>query len=114
MKPDYATMGMVLGAFIILLQAALLIITIWDRLRRKPSIDQTLLDYVRREEFTEHCKHNDDITKQLFTLLREQATAATEKVTDLHKDLSLWQRGIAYQIGSLDGRVDKIERKPPA
>lgn len=113
MKPDYATMGMVLGAIIILLQAALLVISIWDRLRRKPSIDTTLLDYVRRQEFTAHCQHNEDVVKQLFGLLREQAAAMAQGVTDLHRDLAEWQRGIAYQIGSLDGRVDKIERKTP-
>jgi hypothetical protein len=113
MKPDYATMGMVLGAIIVLLQAALLVISIWDRLRRKPSIDQTLLDYVRRKEFTDHCRHNEDVTKELFTLLRDQTASMANNVTNMRKDLAEWQRAIAYQIGNLDGRVDKIERKPP-
>ena len=111
MKPDYATIGIVVGALIILLQLTSLIINIWYRLRRNPTIDQTLQNYVRREEFSEHCKDNTDLMGQIFNLLRDQQTATTDSIKSLSKDLSEWQRGIAYQIGSLDGRVDKVERK---
>ncbi len=113
MKPDYATVGMVLASIFVLLQAALVVLSIWEKLKRKPSIDQTLLYYVRREEYAEHVKRNDDITKELFTLLRNETANMASSMTDLKRDLGEWQRGMAYQIGSMDGRMDKIERKPP-
>ena len=112
MTLDPAMQWTVLLTISAMMSLALVVINIWDRLRRKPSIDQTLLYYLRREEYTEHCKQNDAVTKELFTLLREQSASMGTSVTNLHKDLGEWQRGIAYQIGCLDGRVDKIERNP--
>ncbi len=112
MRPDYVTLGAVMVAIYFLLQVASLVVSIWQRTRRSPSVDVSLQEYVRRREFEEHCKRNEDVTGQLFDLLREQQREMVHGVEGMRKDLAEWQKVISYQLGALDGRVHTVERKP--
>ena len=59
---DYYSIGMVLVSLIAILNLANVAINIWAKTRRKPPIDVTLQDYVRRSEFD---KLREDIQKKI-------------------------------------------------
>lgn len=112
MTPDYATIGIALAAIFFLLQVASLIITIWQRLRRQPSIDTTLRDYTLKADFDRHCENNDMVIGQLFDLQRQQTENVSKEIKELSTHLSAWQNGVSHQIGRLDGRISSMENKP--
>ena len=112
MRPDYATIGIVLASLFFILQVASLIITIWQRLRRQPPIDQTLRDYVLKREFEKHVESNERVQTQLFDLQRAQTQHVGDEIKGLRESLSTWQNGVAPQIGNMEGRIASMERKP--
>lgn len=112
MRPDYATIGIVLASLFFILQVASLIITIWQRLRRQPPIDQTLRDYVLKREFEKHVESNERVQTQLFDLQRAQTQHVGDEIKGLRESLSTWQNGVSQQIGNMEGRIASIERKP--
>lgn len=112
MRPDYATIGIVLASIFFLLQVALIIITIWQRLRRQPPIDQTLRDYVLKREFEKHVESNERVQTQLFDLQRAQTQHVGGEIKGLRESLSNWQNGVCQQIGNMEGRIASMERKP--
>ena len=109
MRPEYAQIGLVLASVFFLLQVVSIIITIWQRLRRNPPIDQTLADYVKRREFELHCTQNDGVQKQLFELQRTQTKDVGDEIRGFKDSLSAWQGGISHQIGRIDGRLSSME-----
>jgi hypothetical protein len=111
MRPDYTTIGIVLAAIFFLLQVALIIITIWQRLRRQPSIDQTLLKYVLKDEFDKHVLKNDAIEDKLFDLQRKATEDIGKEIKSMSSSLTQWQLGVSHQMGRLDGRVDSMEQR---
>lgn len=112
MRPDYSTIGIVLAAIFFLLQVALIIITIWQRLRRQPPIDQTLQNYLLKSDFEKHCDWDRQVTGQLFDLLRDQTRHVGNEIKELSESLSTWQNGVSQQIGNMEGRIAAMERKP--
>ncbi len=111
MRPDYATIGIVLASIFFLLQVVAIIITIWHKLRRQPTIDQTLKDYVLKADFDIHCKRNDDIEKELFALQRKATEDIGREIKNMSSSLTQWQLGVSHQMGRLDGRVDSMENR---
>ena len=111
MRPDYATIGIVLASLFFILQVASLIITIWQRLRRQPPIDQTLRDYVLKEEFQKHCESNERVQTELFNLQRAQTQHVGDEIKGLRESLGSWQNGVSQQIGNMEGRIAAMERK---
>ena len=112
MSPDYTTIGVVLASMFFLLQVMSLIITIWQRLRRQPPIDQTLRDYVLKREFEKHCESNERVLTELFNLQRDQTRHVGDEIKGLRESLSTWQNGVSQQIGNMEGRIAAMERKP--
>lgn len=110
MRPDYATIGIVLASIFFLLQVASIIITIWRGLRRTPPIDQTLKDYTLKEDFDRHCDNNDKILGQLFNLQRTATESVGNEIKQMNSNLSVWQNGVSHQIGSLEGRISSMEQ----
>ena len=91
MTPDYATVGMVIGALIIILQAASLVVGIWSRLRRQPPIDRELANFVKRDEFS-----------KLAEQMREDVGKLSELIRNNTRELGEWRCGIERQIGRLE------------
>ena len=93
------TTGTVLtfGGIILLLQIANMAVNIFAKLRRSPPIDQTLRDYVRRDEFD---KLRDELRRtdaKLFDLAREN----TDRIATL-------QASISTQLGRLESSVSTL------
>ena len=107
---DYYSIGMVLVSLIAIFNLANVAINIWAKTRRKPPIDVTLQDYVRRDELEklredidtlrEETRDND---RQIFDLLRQQQARNMESITRLTEQLASWQRGMERQIGRIEG-----------
>ena len=109
MRPDYASIGLVLACIFFLLQVASLIITIWQRLRRQPPIDQTLREYTLKKDFDRHCENNDKVIGQLFDLQRTTTENIGNEIKDMNTNLSTWQHGVSHQIGKLEGQISSME-----
>lgn len=112
MRPDYATIGIVLASLFFILQVASLIITIWQRLRRQPPIDQTLSHYLLKSDFDRHVESNERIQTELFNLQRESTKHVGEEIKGMRESLYTWQNGVSQQIGNMEGRIAAMERKP--
>lgn len=83
-----------LGGVYLLSQTAYVLVGIWARFRRSPPIDQTLQNYVRRDEFD---KLRDELRRtdaKLFDLVR----AVTDRAAS-------FQQGIAMQLGRIDSAL---------
>lgn len=100
---DYYSIGMALVSLIAILNLANVAINIWAKTRRKPPIDVTLQDYVRRSEFDKLREEMRDNDRQIFELLRRQQTRNMESITRLSDQLAAWQRGMERQIGRIEG-----------
>ena len=100
---DYYSIGMVLVSLIAILNLANVAINIWAKTRRKPPIDMTLQDYVRRDEFDKLREEMRDNDRQIFELLRQQQARNMESITRLTEQLASWQRGMERQIGRIEG-----------
>lgn len=100
---DYYSIGMVLVSLIAILNLANVAVNIWAKTRRRPPIDQTLRDYVRRDEFEKLREEMRDNDRQIFDLLRRQQTRNMESITRLSDQLAAWQRGMERQIGRIEG-----------
>ncbi len=100
---DYYSIGMVLVSLIAILNLANVAINIWAKTRRKPPIDVTLQDYVRRDEFDKLREETRDNVRQIFDLLRQQQARNMESITRLTEQLASWQRGMERQIGRIEG-----------
>lgn len=100
---DYYSIGMVLVSLIAILNLANVAVNIWAKTRRRPPIDQTLRDYVRRDEFEKLREEMRDNDRQIFELLRRQQTRNMESITRLSDQLAEWQRGMERQIGRIEG-----------
>ena len=106
---DYYSIGMVLVSLIAILNLANVAINIWAKTRRKPPIDVTLQDYVRREELKKHLEDNDklraetrDNDRQIFNLLRRQQAELSDSIGKLTLSFCEWQRGIERQLGRIE------------
>lgn len=100
---DYYSIGLVLVSLVAILEFVNLATSIWSRVRRRPSIDATLQDYVRREEFERlraECRDND---RQIFDILRALQSQTADSIRGLSESLAGWQRGIERQIGRIEG-----------
>ena len=111
MRPDYATIGIVLASIFFLLQVSSLIITIWQRLSRKPPIDQTLQNYLLKSDFDRHVESNERVLTELFNLQRESTKHVGDEIKGLRESLYTWQNGVSQQIGNMEGRIASMERK---
>lgn len=97
MEPLTASTVLTFGGVILLLQIANMAVNIFAKLRRSPPIDQTLRDYVRRDEFDklrDELRRTDD---KLFDLAREN----TDRIASL-------QASIATQLGRLESSVSTL------
>lgn len=97
MEPLTASTVLTFGGVILLLQIANMAVNIFAKLRRSPPIDQTLRDYVRRDEFD---KLRDELRRtdaKLFDLAREN----TDRIASL-------QASIATQLGRLESSVSTL------
>ena len=109
---DYYSIGMVLVSLIAILNLANVAINIWSKTRRRPPIDVTLQDYVRRSEFN---KLREDIDKlreemrdndrQIFDLLRKQQEELSDSRGRLTLSFCDWQRGIERQLGRMESHL---------
>lgn len=86
------------GSILILMQIVGLAVNIWHRMRRSPPIDQTLRDYVQRDEFERERSERLKTEARLFDLLRE--------VTERNAN---WQAGISAQLGRLESAVESLK-----
>ena len=99
---DYYSIGMVLVSLIAILNLANVAINIWAKTRRKPPIDITLQDYVRRDEFDKLREETRDNVRQIFDLLRQQQEELSDSIGKLTLSFCEWQRGMERQIGRLE------------
>ncbi len=104
---NYYHIGLVLVSLLTILQVGNLVISIWSKVRRRPSIDATLQGYVSREEFEKLREYADDIHRQLFDLLREQQASNLQAIKELTRSITEWQNGIERQLGRIEGKVSK-------
>lgn len=102
---DPVILAAVIVAIVVLLQAVQTILNIVDKFKRKPSIDQTLQNYVRRDEFEKLRESVDKNYDKLYDLARKQTEDTNKKLDALHTSLSSWQRGIERQIGIIEGKT---------
>ena len=102
---DYYSIGMVLVSLIAILNLANVAINIWAKTRRKPPIDVTLQDYVRRSEFDKLREETRDNDRQIFNLLRQQQARNMASITRLSDQLAAWQRGIERQLGRMESHL---------
>jgi hypothetical protein len=86
------------GGLFIVASFVNLALSIWSKLRRSPPIDQTLRDYVRRDEFERERAERLKTEARLFDLLRE--------VTERNAN---WQAGISAQLGRLESAVESLK-----
>ena len=86
------------GSILILMQIVGLAVNIWHRMRRSPPIDQTLRDYVRRDEFDRERVERLKAESKLFDLVRE--------ITERNAS---WQAGISAQLGRLESAVESLK-----
>ena len=92
---DYYSIGMVLVSLIAILNLANVAINIWSKTRRKPPIDITLQDYVRRDEFD---KLRDELRRadaKLFDLAREN----TDRIAAIQTSDATWKSGMVAKLG---------------
>ena len=101
MDPLSQSTVLTFGGILLLLQIANFCVNIYAKLRRRPPIDQTLQDYVRREEFD---RLRDALEKRTDELRRtdgklfDELRAVTDKV-------ATFQQGIAMQLGRIDNAL---------
>ncbi|MBP5586761.1 MAG: hypothetical protein J6Y92_10470 [Lentisphaeria bacterium] len=105
MNQDYYSIGMVLVSLIAIMTLANLAINIWAKTRRRPPIDMTLQDYVRRSDFDKLRDEMRDNDRQIFDLIRSQQARNADAITRLTERLTAWQRGLERQIGRIEGAV---------
>ena len=86
------------GGIYILASFISMAVGVWAKLRRQPPIDQTLRDYVRRDEFERERAERLKTEARLFDLLRE--------VTERNAS---WQSGISQQLGRLESAVESLK-----
>lgn len=86
------------GGIYILASFVGMAVNVWAKLRRQPPIDQTLRDYVRRDEFERERAERLKTEARLFDLLRE--------VTERNAN---WQAGISAQLGRLESAVESLK-----
>lgn len=110
MNQDYYSIGMVLVSLIAIMNLANLAISIWSRTRRRPSIDVSLQEYVKRTEFESLRNTLNDTNRQIFDLLRKQQDDTSDKISQLMQNLAEWQRGMERQIGRIEGGQAKGNR----
>jgi hypothetical protein len=48
-------------------------------------------------------------TREIFAIMRTQGETLSTKLDALGNDLKAWQLGMSHQVGSLEGRVDRLE-----
>lgn len=104
MEPLTASTVLTFGGVILLLQVANMAVNIFAKLRRSPPIDQTLRDYVRRDEFD---KLRDELRRadaKLFDLAREN----TDRIAAIQTSDATWKSGISTQLGRLESSVDVL------
>lgn len=98
MEPLTASTVLTFGGIILLLQVANMAVNIFAKLRRSPPIDQTLRDYVSRDEFDK---------------LRDELRRADAKLFDLVREITqrnaTWQTGISAQLGRLEAAVESMK-----
>ncbi|MBQ9693574.1 MAG: hypothetical protein IJV69_02320 [Kiritimatiellae bacterium] len=87
------------------------ILSAWNALRRKPSIDVTLQAYVKREELDALDKRVDDLARQLFDRQREDTHLLSKQIDTLTERLTDWQKGVERQIGRIEGNCQAITSK---
>lgn len=95
---------------------------VYNSMRRKPPIDQTLAtDYVRVQDWRrcqERCAldiarietRQEANVREVFGNIREHNAQMETKLDNLQATLKLWQLGLAQQVGNIDGRLSRIER----
>lgn len=105
MNQDYYSIGMVLASLIAIMSLANLVLNIWAKLRRRPAIDVTLQDYVRKADFDALRAEMRDNDRQIFDLIRAQQARNADAITRLTERLTAWQRGMERQIGRIEGTV---------
>lgn len=105
MNQDYYSIGMVLASLIAIMSLANLVLNIWAKLRRRPAIDVTLQDYVRKADFDALRAEMRDNDRQIFDLIRAQQERNADAITRLTERLTAWQRGMERQIGRIEGTV---------
>lgn len=86
------------GGLFVVVSSVNLALSIWSKLRRNPPIDQTLRDYVQRDEFERERSERLKTEARLFDLLRE--------VTERNAN---WQAGISTQLGRLESAVESLK-----
>lgn len=107
MEPITSGTVLTFGGIILLLQVFNLVVNIYAKLRRNPPIDQTLRDYVRRDEFDrlrveleKRCEELRKTDGKLFDQLREM----TERN-------ATWQGHISTQLGRLETSVEDLKNR---
>lgn len=98
MEPIASSTVITFGGVILLLQIANMAVNIFAKLRRSPPIDQTLRDYVRKDEFDK---------------LRDELRRADAKLFDLVREITArnatWTAGISAQLGRLEAAVESMK-----
>ena len=100
------------GSILILLQSGSLAINIWSKVRRSPPIEQTLSEYVRKDDFereTDVLRGND---RELYDLLRNQTSNCHAVVTRRDNDFKTWQLGLERQLGRIEEAIHTISKQP--
>ena len=100
MEPLASNTVLTIGGIILLLQIANMAVNIFAKLRRSPPIDQTLRDYVRREEFEKRCDELRRADAKLFDLVRE-----------ISERNATWQGHISTQLGRLETAVEDLKNR---
>lgn len=107
MEPLTTSTVLTFGGIILLLQVANMAVNIFAKLRRSPPIDQTLQNYVRRDEFD---KLRDELRRadaKLFDLAREN----TDRIAALQTADASWKNGISMQMGRFDASINELLKR---
>lgn len=98
MEPLTQSTVLTIGGLLLILQIVNIAVNIFAKLRRSPPIDQTLRDYVRRDEFDK---------------LRDELRSTDAKLFDLVREMSdrnaSWQSAISAQLGRLESAVAAVK-----
>ena len=114
--PEYVHTGILVVTLCTLLGGAYCVVSIWDKVRRKPTIEQTLLsDYISREEY----KHSigeirDDIARIESDLKTQRSYTAkiTREIFDelrkINASLNKELQGMNRSLGEIEGKLESI------
>ena len=113
--PEYVHTGILVVTLCTLLGGAYCVVSIWDKVRRKPTIEQTLSGFISREEYRQNISEiRDDIARIENDLKTQRSYTAktTREIFDelrkINASLNKELQGMNRSLGEIEGKLESI------